>query len=286
MRKSSEFAEAAKALAEARRALERKIAEDPRVEAARQAATAAEAAVRSAVDAQVSATPEGKALLADMQKLRDTLNDQEFEARLNKILLNEYSNHLFGNDPELRGLRERAERAERALQEVHRAERDAEAAAGRVHEAAARARTGSPAARPTENSASVQFSPRGPATPENADEQAIKAYADQLTARQTQNRTTADLLRRGDADAQAVNDTLAKLNDLTRKFNEARAKAYQDEKVSQASQAARTASEGLHMAIASAAGPEVEAVDAALKAFNAQHDAGRAANPNAVESPK
>jgi hypothetical protein len=270
--KPAEFSEAA------RRAQDEKFAHDPKVQAARQAVATAEAALHAAVEAQVSATPQGKALLANTQKLRDTLNEQQFEVRLNQVILAEYSNHLFGSDPQLSAARAQAQHAERQLRELRRAEMENHDAPWQRHEEALQTHTGPPAAGQTPN----------PAPAEGADEQAIQAYAGQLAARQAQNPTTAELLRKVAAADQAVRDTQTKLADLTKQLNEARAQAYQDAGVAQAAQTARAATAALQQAMAPAGSTTQPsgAGNAAPNAQSVQHAATHTPNPGVVVAGK
>jgi hypothetical protein len=269
--KSSEFAETRAA----RIALEEKFAHDPKVQAARQTVATAETALRAAVDAQVSATPQGKALLADAQKLHDILNDEQFEVRLNQVILAEYSNHLFGSDADLSALRVQAQHAERQLREIRRAEEENHAAAWMRRDEPVKPHNG-----PTP--ATAPLAQTGPAAPQGADEQAIKAYSDQLAARQAQNPTTAELLRKVAAADQAMRDTQIKIADLSKQLNEARAQAYQDASVAQAAQVARAATEALQQAMAPVGSTTQPSGNAAPKASSPKHAAGNIPNPNVV----
>jgi chromosome segregation ATPase len=239
--------ELAKAATDARQALDHKLTADPGVTAARKAIADASTAVKQALDAAYAASPEAQTLTTEAAKLNAAADDYDFDQRINRYLLGEYSAKLFKDDAELKDLRAKLDQASKTLRGLKKGD-DKLAAAKADYDTA------------------------------------DKAYNQGLSARQAANPTTAEFVKKIDAAAKGAQDVRTQLEENHKKAAKLRTDLSTTNPQVQAARAAvQTANDKVHQAITVATSDQDKAaIDNAQKAYDTQQDKLVAADPRII----
>ncbi len=244
--KGDDLAEATKAVADARKAMEDKVAADAKLAEVKKGAIAAEKAVRDAMDLTATST-EVVAAQKQVTAAEEAAEDVQSQMRIAMFTLNEVKRKV-ARDPELKKL----------LAAVAKAET-------RYHEAS------------KENKQVETVDAKG------ARDAAQKAYEDALAAKLPANAEAAALQKKIQELEQQAKESQAAVREANKKFMETKDKvAKSDPNVIEARKAAEVANGTYRKAVNEATATEQAAVEAAQKKLTEKMEAKLAADPKAA----